>query len=184
MPVAAKKMSLPEQRSSMHSTLSGFSPSWIAISRSLSSRKWSFACMSPPMVLIAHAASTPSVAPPEPIMQWMPNRVSSAASSAAATSPAEMSLIRAPTSRICATVAELLTEIEHRRLVLLALADDDRAFHVDRRERGADGFDCARVGSLLVATALQRRGCQGARFGHAQQLEREVAIDLGLFDHS
>src|SRR5258708_6322172 len=41
-------------------------------------------------------------APPDPIMQWTPDLVSSAASSAAATSPAVISLMRAPTSRIWA----------------------------------------------------------------------------------
>ena len=81
------------------------------------------------------------------------------------------------------TVADLLAEVEHRGLVLLALTDHDRAFHVDRGERGADRFDCARVRRVLVAATLQGRRRQRARFGHAQQLEREVAVDLGLFNH-
>src|SRR2546430_7836581 len=52
-----------------------------------------------------------------------------------------------------------------------------------RSKRGAYGFDGPGVGRVFVAATLQRRRREGAGFGHPQQLEREVAVDLGLFDH-
>ena len=80
-------------------------------------------------------------------------------------------------------VADLLAEEEHRGFVLLAFADDDGALHVDGRQRLADRLHRPPVGSLLVAATLQRGRGEGARLGHAQQLQREVAVDLGFFDH-
>src|SRR5215467_6535489 len=53
----------------------------------------------PALHVTAHAAITPSVAPPEPIITCMPVLVSRADMMAPATSPSEISLIRAPTSR-------------------------------------------------------------------------------------
>ena len=55
-------------------------------------------------------------------------------------------------------VADLFTEIEHRRLVLLPLADHDHATHVDRSEARAHGVYGSLVRLLLHAPALQRRG--------------------------
>ena len=48
-----------------------------------------------------------------------------------------------------APVADLLAVEEHRRLVLLALADDDRAVEVDRREERAHRVDGGAVGAVL-----------------------------------
>ena len=50
-------------------------------------------------------------------------------------------------------VADRLAVVEHRRLVLLALADDDDAVHGDRVEHVAHGVDGGLVGGLLVAAA-------------------------------
>ena len=75
-------------------------------------------------------------------------------------------------------VADLLAEIEHRRFVLLAFADDDGALHVDRRECTSDGLDGAPVGAHLVASALQRSGGQGPGLGHPEQLQGQVAVHL------
>src|SRR5206468_5583531 len=80
-------------------------------------------------------------------------------------------------------VAYLLAEEEHRRLVFFPLADDHSPLHVDGRERFADRFHRALVRRLLVAAALERGRRQRAGLRHPQQLEREVAIDLGFFDH-
>ena len=80
-------------------------------------------------------------------------------------------------------VADLLAEEEHRSLVLLPLSDDDCASHVNRGERLTDRLDRAAVGRVFVAAALERCRRQRARLGHAQELQRQVAIDLGLFDH-
>jgi len=64
-------------------------------------------------------------------------------------------------------VADLLAEEQHRRFVLLALADDDGPFHVDRRERLPDGLHRPPVGGVLVAATLQRGGRERARLGDA-----------------
>ena len=47
----------------------------------------------------------------------------------------------------------LLAVVEHRRLVLLALADDDDAVHLDGVEHVAHGVDGGLVGGDLVAAA-------------------------------
>ena len=52
-----------------------------------------------------------------------------------------------------AAVADLLAVVEHRRLVLLALADHDDAVHRHRVEREAHRVDGGLVGGLLVAAA-------------------------------
>src|SRR5690606_24082592 len=46
-----------------------------------------------------------------------------------------------------------LADVEHRRLVPLALADDDPAIDVDALELRPHGFDSSGVGGLLVALA-------------------------------
>src|SRR3546814_9820624 len=48
-------------------------------------------------------------------------------------------------------IADLFADIEHRRLVALALADDDRAVHIEGVERGAHRLDRGGVGGLFVA---------------------------------
>ena len=73
-------------------------------------------------------------------------------------------------------VADLLAVGQHRRLVLLALADDDDAVHVDRVEDGVHAVDGRLVGGFLVAAADVARGGQRGRLGDAHELEREVAI--------
>ena len=81
-------------------------------------------------------------------------------------------------------VADLLAEVEHRRLVLLTFADHDGAAHVDVGERRADRLDGACIRRYLVAAPLQRGGRQRPGFGHTQQLQREVAVDAALdFGH-
>ena len=73
-------------------------------------------------------------------------------------------------------VADLLAVVEHRRLVLLALADHDDAVHLHRLEHVAHAVDGGLVGGLLVAQADQRRGREGGGLGDADELEREVAV--------
>src|SRR5581483_10557208 len=48
--------------------------------------------------------------------------------------------------------------VEHRRLVLLALADHDDAAHADAVEHEADRVDGRLVGALLVAAPDPARG--------------------------
>ncbi len=75
-----------------------------------------------------------------------------------------------------AAVADPLAVVEHRSLVLLALADDDHAVHRDGIEHQPHGIDRRLVGALLVAAADHPRGGQRRRLGHPHQLERQVAI--------
>ena len=55
-----------------------------------------------------------------------------------------------------AAVADLLAVVEHRRLVLLALADHDDAVHRHRVEHQAHRVDGRAVGALLLARPTQR----------------------------
>ena len=73
-------------------------------------------------------------------------------------------------------VADLLAVVEHRRLVLLALADHDDAVHRDRVEHVAHTVDGGLVGGLLVAHADEWSRRQRGGLGDADELEREVAI--------
>ena len=76
-------------------------------------------------------------------------------------------------------VADLLAVVEHRRLVLLPLADHDDAVHRDRVEDEAHRVDRGLVGGDLVAAADPAGGGQGGGLGDAHELEREVAVGLG-----
>ena len=78
-----------------------------------------------------------------------------------------------------AAVADLLAVVEHRRLVLLALADHDDAVHRHRVEHQPHRVDGGAVGALLLAAADPAAGGERPRLGHPDQLEREVAVRLG-----
>ena len=69
--------------------------------------------------------------------------------------------------------AHLLADVEHRRLVALALADDDRAADLDVVERPAHRLDGGAVGGLPVAAAHEARGGDRRGLGDADHLERE-----------
>ena len=75
-----------------------------------------------------------------------------------------------------AAVADVLAVVEHRRLVLLALADDDDAVHRDRVEHEAHRVDGGLVGGDLVAAADPAGGGERGGLGDAHELEREVAV--------
>ena len=77
-----------------------------------------------------------------------------------------------------AAVADPLAVVEHRRLVLLALADDDGAVHRDGVEEQPHRVDGGLVGRLLVAAPDPARGGERRGLGHAHELEREVAVGL------
>jgi hypothetical protein len=72
--------------------------------------------------------------------------------------------------------ADDLAVVEHRRVVLLALADDDAAGELDVHERLAHGSNGGAVGGDLVAFAQPSRGGDRGGFGDADHLEREVAV--------
>ena len=73
-------------------------------------------------------------------------------------------------------VAHLLAVVEHRRLVLLALADHDDAVHADGVEERAHAVHGGLVGGDLVAAPHEPRRGQRAALGGANDLEREVTV--------
>ena len=73
-------------------------------------------------------------------------------------------------------VAELLAVVEHRRFVLLALADDDDAVHRHAVEHDAHRLDRGTVGRVLVAAAHPAAGCEGGGLRGPHELHGEVAI--------
>ena len=72
--------------------------------------------------------------------------------------------------------ADLLADVEHRRLVHLAFADDDGAPDLDAPEFPAHCVDGGLVGSLFVAAPAQLRGCDRRRFRHARDFEHQNAL--------
>jgi hypothetical protein len=74
------------------------------------------------------------------------------------------------------TRADRLAVEEHRRLVLLSLADHDDAVHLDGAEHQAHRVDRGLVGQLLLAPADPARGGHRRRLGDPNQLEREIAV--------
>ena len=73
-------------------------------------------------------------------------------------------------------VADLLAVEEHRRLVLLALADDDDAAHRDRVEHEAHRVDRCLIGRDLVSAPDPARGERRRGLRDADELEREVPV--------
>ena len=80
--------------------------------------------------------------------------------------------------------ADLLADIEHRRLVALALADHHGAVDRQAVERLAHRVDRGLVGRLLVAAPHQPRGGQRRRLGDAHRFQRQIAIHLEFFGHA
>jgi hypothetical protein len=73
-------------------------------------------------------------------------------------------------------VADALAVVEHRGLVLLALADDDDAVHRDGLEDEAHGLDGRAVGAVLVAAAHPAGRGEGGGLGDPHQLQGQVAV--------
>ena len=73
----------------------------------------------------------------------------------------------------------LLPLIEHRGLVLLALADDDDPIHLDRVHHHAHGVDRRLVRRLLVAPAHPSGRRQGRCLGNPSELHGEVPVRGG-----
>ncbi len=72
--------------------------------------------------------------------------------------------------------ADLLADIQHRRLVALALADHDGAFDGQFVELAPHRVDRGLVGRLLVAMAAQPRRRHRRAFRHPHDLERQDAL--------
>jgi hypothetical protein len=73
--------------------------------------------------------------------------------------------------------ADLLADIQHRRFVALALADDDGAVEVELVQRVAHRLDRSGIGGMLVAAAdlLSRR--DRCIFGHPDHFEDENPVE-------
>ncbi|MPM96406.1 hypothetical protein SDC9_143569 [bioreactor metagenome] len=78
--------------------------------------------------------------------------------------------------RRAVAVAHLLAVGEHRRLVLLALADDDRAVDPDVGQHLAHGTDSGTVTGFLLAAAGPASRGQCGSLGGAHQVETEIVV--------
>ena len=72
--------------------------------------------------------------------------------------------------------ADLLADIEHRRLVALALADHHRALDRQLVELAAHRVDRGLIGLFLLAVAAQPRRRHRRAFCHPHDFEREDAL--------
>ena len=80
--------------------------------------------------------------------------------------------------------AHLLADIEHRRLVALALADHHSAVYGEAVERRSHRIDRDLIGGPLVPAAHQPGCRERRRLGHPDRLERKVPVHLrGGFGH-
>jgi hypothetical protein len=73
--------------------------------------------------------------------------------------------------------ADLLADIEHRRLVALALADDDGAVELELVEGTAHRLDRGLIGSAFVAAPDQPGSRHRRRLGHPHHLQHQQAIE-------
>ena len=73
-------------------------------------------------------------------------------------------------------VADLLAVVEHRRVVLLALADHHDAAHRHRVDQLAHRVDGRAVTTLFVAAADPAARRHRARLGHPHEFQGEVAV--------
>ena len=81
-------------------------------------------------------------------------------------------------------VADLFADEQHRRLIALALADHDRAVHVQLVERGTHRLHRRRVRRLFIAAPDQLRRRNRRRLGHADHFKDEHAVErLAAFGH-
>ena len=73
-------------------------------------------------------------------------------------------------------VADVLSVEEHRRLILLTLADYNDTVHRNRVEHKAHRVNGGLIGSQLVAHAHQSRRRERSGFGYAHQFKGEISI--------
>jgi hypothetical protein len=77
---------------------------------------------------------------------------------------------------VLVVAADLLADVEHRRLVALALADDDRARELNLVHRPAHGLGRGLVGLVLLAPSHEPGRGERRRLGDADHLEREQLL--------
>jgi hypothetical protein len=76
--------------------------------------------------------------------------------------------------------ADFLADEQHRRLVALALADDDPAVDMDIAHLRTHRFDRGGIGRFLVALAAPGGRGECRRLGDAHKFEGERTIDRRL----
>ena len=76
---------------------------------------------------------------------------------------------------------DLLADIEHRRLVALALADHHLAVDRQHVQFAPHRVDGSLVGRPLVAAAAEPRRRDRGALGHAGELERQDTVERGPF---
>lgn len=74
------------------------------------------------------------------------------------------------------TVANRLAVVEHGGFVLLALADDHEAVHLDASKDMTHGINGRLIGTVLVAPAHPASGSHGSRLCGAYEFESQVAL--------
>ena len=80
-----------------------------------------------------------------------------------------------------AAVADLLADVEHRRLVALAFADDHGAAQVHEAERLAHRLGGRLIGPVAIAAPHEPRRGQRRRLGHANDLQCQVSVHGSIF---
>ena len=78
---------------------------------------------------------------------------------------------------LLAAAADVLADVEHRRLVALALADDHFAAHRQGVHLLAHRLDGDMVGVVTLALAHRPRGFDRGRLGHPQEFPRKLVLD-------
>ena len=86
----------------------------------------------------------------------------------------------APVRIVFLGLADLLADVQHRRFVALALADDDRAVDWNGVHLATHRLDGHLVGLVPVALPHRVRAGNGCLLDHAQEVEREMGLEIAL----
>jgi hypothetical protein len=73
-------------------------------------------------------------------------------------------------------LADRLADPQHRRLVALALTDDDRAADLDVFQRAAHRLGRRAIRFVPIATTHEARRSDGRLLGHTNHLERQERL--------
>jgi len=78
-------------------------------------------------------------------------------------------------------IADSFAVIEHGRVVLFALADDDDAIHAHRAQQQAERGDGRTIALFLLSSADPARGGQRRGLRRPHKFQRQITI--GCFRH-
>ena len=79
---------------------------------------------------------------------------------------------------VCGSVAYLLTDVEHGRLVALALADDDRPANAQRTERATHRLRGGPVGAIVIAEPDEARRGERRRLRDPHDLKCQIPVHV------